>query len=105
MKNCITAKNGQIEVPLKRKKSRNEDIEFLIELVEGVMINQDFRTLRFSETLHLNTTAYDCLIVKTEKGDEYSISFTKCLQMNRENWEWEDTNYIEESELRGSKNE
>lgn len=46
---------------------RDERAELLIDLLEGVLQEEGYKTIRMSETKDRSTTAYDCIIVKDWK--------------------------------------
>lgn len=73
---------------------RNEQMETMIELIEGMMHEEGYKTLRFSESKKNRTTAYDCLILRDGEGKEFKISFDECWDYIESKNKWERTNYI-----------
>lgn len=49
---------------IKRNGYRDERAELLIDLLEGALQEEGYKTIRMSDTNKLNTTSYDCLIIK-----------------------------------------
>lgn len=76
------------------KNETVETLELLIELVEGLVQEEGFKTLRYSGTDSLGTIEYDCLVLKDSKGKEYTISFDESLRLNRTTKKTESTNHI-----------
>lgn len=56
---------------------RNEQLEGIIELTQGLFEEEGYKTVRFSETTNHGTTAYDCLVLQDAEGNEFSITFDK----------------------------
>lgn len=75
-------------------KEINQTLELIIELVEGLIQEEGFRTLKFSDTENLSTTAYDCLVFKDREGQEYTIIFDKSMTRERDSFNWHSTNNI-----------
>ena len=46
---------------------RDERAELLIELIEGALQAEGYKTIRMSDTEKHGTTAYDCIVVKDWK--------------------------------------
>lgn len=76
-------------------KENNQILEQLIGLVQGISQKEGFKTLRFSDTKELGTTAYDCLVLKDSNGKEYTITFDESMRYN-DSKGWENTNYIKD---------
>jgi len=77
------------------KKDLNETLELLIELTEGMAQEEGFKTLKMSEEVsNVKTTAYDALILRDAKGQEYTITFDKSMTSEDRGINWHSTNYI-----------
>jgi len=77
------------------KKEINETLELLIELTEGMVQEEGFKTLRMSdESSAIKTTAYDALVLRDAKGQEYTIGFDKSVTRDRDKFNWHSTNYV-----------
>ena len=59
---------------------RDERAELLIDLLEGALQEEGYKTIRMSETSNYCTTSYDALIVKDWKfgGGIFTISIDNC---------------------------
>lgn len=75
-------------------KEINQTLELIIELVEGLIQEEGFKTLKFSDADNLGTTSYDCLVFKGHKGQEYTITFDKSMTRDKDKFDWHSTNYI-----------
>ena len=75
-------------------KEINQTLELIIDLVEGLIQEEGFKTLKFSDTDKLGTTAYDCLVFKDHNGQEYTIIFDKSITRDRDKFNWHSTNHI-----------
>ena len=74
---------------------KNETLDVLIELVESMVQEEGFRTLRTTESKVVSYSGYESLILKDANGQEYSINFNKNMVPERENSNrWVSTNYI-----------
>lgn len=49
---------------IKRNGYRDDRAELLIDLLEGALQEEGYKTIRMSDTNELHTTSYDCLIIK-----------------------------------------
>jgi len=77
------------------KKEPNKTLEPIIELIEGLVQEKGFKTLRFSESKHYLTTNYDCLVLRDASGKEYTISFDESTTKDP-GTSWLSTNYIKD---------
>ena len=77
---------------------RNDQLELIIELVIGLLEEEGFKTVRYSETKRHSTTEYDCLVIQDANGEEFSVGFNKSMVYNRKTGRWERTNIVGEVE-------
>ena len=65
---------------IKSGEYKNERAEILIDLLEGALQEEGYKTIRMSETSNYSTTSYDALIVKDWKfgGGIFTISIDNC---------------------------
>lgn len=52
---------------IKKGGYRDERAEQLIDLIEGALREEGYKTVRMSDTKEYSTTAYDCIVVKDWK--------------------------------------
>lgn len=76
---------------------RNEQLESMIELTEGLFKEEGYKIIRYSETEH-RTTAYDCLVLQDAEGTEFQITFDKSMGYNSKYSRWENTNIVGEKQ-------
>ena len=59
---------------------KDERAEILIDLLEGALQEEGYKTIRMSETSNYSTTSYDALIIKDWKfgGGIFTISIDNC---------------------------
>lgn len=75
----------------------NEQLELVIDMLEGIMQEEGYKTLRFSNTNNKHsTTTYDCLVLRDREGKEFTINFDESFRYNDFRGKWERTNYIAE---------
>lgn len=73
-------------------KNKKEPLEKLIGILENSMHEEGYITKRYSETSKFGTTSYDCLILRDEDGEEYTLTINERVFYNREYGRWEASN-------------
>ena len=75
----------------------NETLELLIDLVEGLVQEEGFKTLKMSRSNIVGTTAYDGLVLRDANGQEYTITFDKSVTRDHDKFNWHSTDYIKDA--------
>lgn len=57
--------------------SRDDNTELLIELIQGALEEDGYKTKRFSDSDKHHTTSYDAIEVKGYDGNYYTITIDK----------------------------
>jgi len=74
-------------------KERDEGTELLIELLQGAFEEEGHETKRYSDSNKHFTSSYDCIEVKGNDGNYYSISIDK--RQDRQHPYWSENGRVE----------
>jgi hypothetical protein len=76
-------------------KKHNDDLELIIDLIQGAFEEEGYRTVRFADSDIYSTTSYDCVVLQDHSGREYRLTIDESLSYNTEVNKWERTNIID----------
>jgi hypothetical protein len=74
----------------------NQQIETMIDLVEELLQEEGYETVKFSETQKYSTSGYDCLVLRDCEGKEFTIMFDESF--TNINNKWVNTNMVKGAE-------
>lgn len=62
-------------------EKKHINTELVIDLVQGALEEDGYKTKRYSDSRKYETSAYDCIVIKGEDGNYYELTVSELKDM------------------------